>query len=132
MKVTLPKNYKQQFTIENLEQAKKVIALCKQDTTPIQDYAKNAINEIIAHGNTGASWLHAIYHVSAEVVLNKRYTHCWDQFGDDTGYMDVELEIVAETADGFIKAWCSMIDIWQIDGETDLADNWYYQYFRRD
>lgn len=128
MKVSLPINYRQRFTLEQLEQAKNVIKLCKEDTSNPADYAQIAINEIIKHGDTGASWLYEIHNVKATVEPNMRCHH--DQYGDDTGFMDVELDIVAETDHGFIHAWCRMIDIWQIDGEHDFASNWYYKYYR--
>ena len=107
MKVTLQKDYRKFYTLEDLERAKAVIAFEKDnDESSVKEWAEYAINEAI--GNEGR--IIEIYKADATTAKNCR---AWNLYGNDTQDMDVWVQAVAETTAGFVKIGAYLSDIWQ-------------------
>lgn len=136
MKVKLERNYKRYYTVEEYEQAKVVIAAEKEDETKVTDYAEMAVREFCR-----------VYHLTDSSILsvdtttgkNRRaYNAYTDSAGNESGCMDVFLDIYAEiymeADDGLFKRAilnlsAMLSDIWQIDGETDIARHMWGEIF---
>lgn len=110
MKVTLPKDYKNTFTLADLERAKAVIAYEKEDEETAKGWAEYAVREALKGTDDG---LQEVIKATAEVAGNGR---AWNLYGD-TGSMDVWIEATAETWDGFIKVGAYLSDIWGTTSE---------------
>lgn len=128
MKINMPNNYKNYFTVTEAAQAKQLIKLVKQDTMTLRELAEMAANEVVKHGDTPAAWIFRILDVQAEIVKNDRLKY--DFFGDNTGIMDVSLDITAETGHGYLRIFSACLsDIYRIDNEQDFAQFMSYQYY---
>lgn len=127
MKINMPKNYRQIFTLEEYDQVKNMIAILKDDGTPVTYYAEMAAQEVIRHGNTPASWLDEIVSVKAEAEINRSLGY--DFMGENCGQADVCLTVIAETGEGFLKIWAMLSDVFQVDGTANFAHKWYYKYY---
>ena len=96
MKVTLEKNYRKYYTLEDLDRARKVIAAEKEtDCTP-KEYAEMAIREALKNDDGIADdWIVEIFKAEAHTAKNCRV---WNLWGDDleTENMDVWIEFAAE------------------------------------
>lgn len=111
VKINFPKDYKNYFTVADVERAKKVIKDFKENPIDFYDMASMAIYDI------GGS-VNEIYSVKAEVCRDAG-TH--DAYYEDSGNIDVWLDIVAETSDGFIKLGCLLSEIMFISSEDHLT-----------
>ena len=111
MKVTLQKDYRKYYTLEDLERAKAVITFEKDnDESSVKEWSMYAINEAI--GNESS--IIEIYKADATTAKNSR---AWNLYGDDTQNMDVWIKATAETTAGFIKIGAYLSDIWQTGAE---------------
>ena len=124
MKVTLPKNYKEQYTIAQVEQMKAVIAAEKDDTETVKGWATYAVNEAI---KDDIDCIVEIYKATAETCMNNR---AWNAYSEDTGMVDVWIEAVAETSKGFVKVGAYLSDIWQT-GAEDYRTRMYVEKYSR-
>ena len=125
MKVRLPKDYKSIFTLEQLEQAKLVIAAEKDDDETVKGWAGYAIREAL---KDEPDYLVDVLKADATVAGNCRI---WNQYSvfpaeSASGKMDVWIEATAETTEGFIKIGAYLSDIWQTGG-TDYREHMYIQ-----
>lgn len=104
MKVTLQKDYRKIYTLDDLGRAKAIIAYEKEndEETP-RGWAEYAIREA---GENAIEILKA----TAETARNCR---AWNQYGDGSADMDVWIEATAETESGFVKIGAYLSDIWQ-------------------
>ena len=125
MKVTLPKNYREYYTLEDLDRAKLVIKAEKEDDCPIKEYAEMAVNHALK--NKG-DYLAEILKATAETTKNR---DVWDHYGEGSGRFDVWISATAETMNGFVKVSAYLSDIWQFDGETDFRPRMWIQYFTK-
>jgi len=111
MKVALEKEYRKVYTLEELEQAKMVIAFEKEDEETIEGWAEYAVREATKDRKDYADWLGAtVIKATATTATNIRV---YDAYGEGTGHMDVIIEATAETHKGFIKIAAYLSDIWQ-------------------
>lgn len=121
MRVKIARDYRSTYTLEQLDQAKAVIAWEKEnDDETAAGWATYAAN--LALKDTG-DYFREIIKAEAATALNCR---AWNAYGDDTGYMDVWIEALAETSDGFIKVGAYLSDIWQT-GAVDYREHMYIQ-----
>lgn len=124
MKVTLEKNYRKYYTLEDLDRARKVIAAEKEtDCTP-KEYAEMAIREALKNDDGIADdWIVEIFKAEAHTAKNHR---AWNLWGDslETETMDVWIEFAAELEQGYIKGGAYLSDIWQTGG-TDYREHMY-------
>lgn len=132
MKVTLEKNYRKYYTLEDLDHAKRVIAAEKEtDCTP-KEYAEMAIREALKNDDGIADdYIVEIFKAEAHTARNQRswnlYTMSDDDPDHETGDMDIWIEFTAELRHGYIKGGAYLSDIWQTGG-TDYRQ---YMYIRR-
>ena len=107
MKVTLQKDYRKYYTLEDLERAKAVITFEKDnDESSPKEWAEYAINEAI--GNESS--IIEIFRADASTAMNAR---AWNLYGDDTQNMDVWISAKAETTEGFVTVGAYLSDIWK-------------------
>jgi hypothetical protein len=127
MKVTLEKDYRKYYTLEELDQAKEVIKFEKEnDEGTIKSWAVYAANEALKHIDRYES-------VCEEQILTaqattSRNSRAWNEYGDNTGHMDVWIEFTAFTGSRFITGGACLTDIWQT-GATEYAHHMYYRVF---
>lgn len=121
MKVTLEKNFKSFYTIEDLEIAKSVIKSMKEDTSTVKDYFKMAVAEYLRKKE---GYCKEVISAEATTAQNRR---AWNAYGGDieSQHMDIWISGLAKVGynDGYIELGAYLTDIWQIDGETDVAEN---------
>ena len=108
MKVTLEERYREFYTLDDLDRAKAVIASEKDDFETAKGWAEMAVREALKGTDDG---LKRIIEASARTARNGRIS--WDGFCDGSGNMDVWIEGLAETWDGFAKFGAYLSDIWQ-------------------
>ena len=124
MKVTLEKDHRKWYTLEDLDRAKMVIAFEKEDEMTIKDWAQYAVNEALRYNRRG--YCNEVLKAEAHTAKNCR---AHDLYGDGTGNMDVYLDIVAETSDGFVKVGAYLSDIWAVDGNTPYYKHYFIRYY---
>ena len=127
MKVTFGKDCKKWMTVEQYEVAKTIIRDMKDDESTPAEYAVYAVNAIGKAFDIGSCT--KVFECTATIAGNRRI---WNQFGDDTGTLDIWLEGTARTWDGFVEFGAYLTDIWSISGDNavDLAKNhMYYKIF---
>ena len=124
MKVTLEKNYRKLYTLDDLDRARKVIAAEKEtDCTP-KEYAEMAIREALKNDDgITDDWIVEIFKAEAHTAKNHR---AWNLWGNslETENMDVWIEFAAELEQGYIKGGAYLSDIWQTGG-TDYREHMY-------
>jgi len=125
MKVTMEKDYKRLYTLEDIDRAKAVMAYEKEDEETAAGWAGYAIREALK--GTGAYDRDDILMASAHTAKNCR---AWDAYGDGTGDMDIWIEAVARTSEGFVEVGAYLSDIWQT-GATDYRQHMFIQRYGR-
>ena len=66
IKATLPKNYKELFTIKEAETAKRIIKDLKTWDDTLENFARYALNDIL---RDKAEWIEVIYFTSLMLLL---------------------------------------------------------------
>ena len=124
MKVKLEKDYRNYYTINDLEKAKAVIKFMKEeDSSTVKEYAEYAVREALRDTDV---FDHEIITAEAHTAGNRRV---WDAYGEGTGSMDVWVEALAETSEGYIKCGAYLTDIWQT-GSEHYKQNMYIKRFK--
>ena len=120
MKVTLEKNYRKYYTLEDLDRAKRVIAAEKEDESTVKEWAEMAIREAIKNDEgIPNDYIVEIFKAEAHTAKNCRV---WNAYGyidpeeANTQDMDVWIEFAAELEHGYIKGGAYLTDIWQTGG----------------
>ena len=108
MKVTLDKDYKEYYTLRDIERAKEVIRNCKEDTQTAADYAKTAARLLFKYKGLSHGYLDVL-RAEAHTGFNSR---CWNQYGDDTGKLDVIVHGIVQGLDAYVEFWANLTDIW--------------------
>ena len=126
MKVTLEKDYRKYYTLEDLDHAKTVIECEKGDDFTPKDWAVYAANEAMNHH---AKFLYRfedsdIIQASARTAKNCRV---WNQYGD-TADMDVWIDFTAFSGNYFIVGGGYISDI-NKHGSEDYGEHLYYRVF---
>lgn len=114
IKAILPKDYKELFTIAETENAKRIIKDLKTWDDTAEDFARYALNDIIRNR---AEWTREIYFTSAEIC---RDLGTQNAYFEGSGYMDIWLEFVGETSEGFYKVGCLLSEVWAIGGDNHI------------
>ena len=125
MRVNLEKEYKRYYTLEQLDQAKAVIATEKEDEETAKGWAVYAVNEALK--GTGEYFRDEILKAEAHTARNCR---AWNLYGEGTGEMDVWVEILARTSEGFMECGAYLSDIWQ-SGAVEYKQHMYIQRYGR-
>lgn len=131
MKVTLEKDYRKYYTLDDLDRARKVIAAEKEDESTVKEWAEMAIREALKNDDgIYDDYIVEIFKAEAHTAKNHRvwnvYGYC-DPEEANTQDMDVWIEFAAETESGYIKGGAYLSDIWQTGG----ADYRQHIYIRR-
>ena len=121
MKVKMPKNYRQKFTLEEHEIAKRIIKDMKEDESTVKEYLEYACNEVLKDKD----WTEEILKAEATTERNGRI---WDAYGEGTNNMDVWIEGVARTGHGFLIIGAYLTDIWNT-GSTPYAEHCFVKRF---
>lgn len=122
MKVTLEKNYKDIYTITDLEAAKMVITYEKDDEDTAKGWAEYAVREALKGRND------ALDHVIEADARTTKNSRAWELYGEGTRNFDVWITATAETSRGFVKIGACLSDIWQT-GATTYKNHMFIQYF---
>lgn len=123
MKVTLDKDYRDLYTLSDLERAKEVIKFMKEDTSTVKEYAEYAIREALKDTDVFDG---EIITAEAHTAGNRRV---WDAYGEGTASMDVWITALARTSEGFIECGAYLTDIWQT-GSEPYKQNMYIKRFK--
>ena len=122
MKVTMPENWKQIFTMEKVEIARQIIRQEKDDDETPAGWAEYAIREAL---KDSGDYLSEILRAKAEIAGNYRAN---DAYFEGSGQMDVWISAVAKTANGFIEAHAYLTDIWQT-GAASYKEHMFIRYY---
>ena len=128
MKVTLEKDYRKYYTLDDLDRARKVIAAEKEDESTVKEWAEMAIREALKNDD-GIYDDHIVEIFKAEAHTAKNH-RVWNAYGycdpeeANTQDMDVWIEFAAEIENGYIKGGAYLSDIWQTGG-TDYRQHIY-------
>ena len=124
MKVRLEDDYKRRYTLEDLEAAKRVIAIEKEDECSAAEMAEYAVREAL---KGSGDYLREIIKAEARTARNNRV---WNAYGDDTQNMDVWVSAIAKTSAGYMEASAYLSDIWQT-GAVDYQRHMYIETFKK-
>ena len=118
MKVTLGKNYRKYYTLDDLDRARKVIAVEKEDDCPVKEYAEMAIREALKNDDGIAEdYIVEIFKAESHTAKNRRVWNAYYGSPDDeTEDMDIWIEFAAELGNGYITGGAYLSDIWQTGG----------------
>lgn len=117
MKVKLEDRYREFYTLEDLDHARAVIASEKEDEETPAGWLAYAAREV---AKDQLWFVSRIIEASAHTARNR---FAWNAYGE-TGNMDIWIEGLAETDDGFLKVGAYLTDIWQT-GSVDYRDRLY-------
>lgn len=128
MKVTLPKDYRKRFTLEQMDIARRISRDMKDDTSTPAEYIVYAVND----------WLRAAHkHDYCEEVLKataqfEGNCRIYEAYGEGTDCMDIWIDATVRTGAGFLVIGAYLTDIWEISSETSHADHYYARYYTED
>lgn len=126
MKVTLPKDYRKRFTLEQVDIARRIIRDMKDDMSTPAEYIEYAVRDYFKATNM-ADCTDAVLTASAIVEPNRR---SWNEYGEDTQEMDIWVEATVRTFGGFLVIGAYLTDIWCISSEDSRADHYHTRYFK--
>lgn len=126
MKVTLPKDYRKTFTLEDMDIARRIIRDMKEDDTTPTWYAEVALGHWIFKRLKNRDGVYEVLRATAEISKNRR---SWEAYGEDTRQMDIWIEAVAKTFDGYLELGAYLTDINGIAPNTDFTDHMYARYY---
>lgn len=124
MKVKMDKEYRRNYTLEDIDRAKMVIAFEKEnDEDTAKGWAKYAVNEAAKAYDD-----YSVEIIKADATTAKNY-RAWNLYGDGSQDMDVWVEATAKTVNGFIEVGAYLSDIWQT-GAVDYTRHMYTKYYK--
>lgn len=123
MKVKLEKNYRRYYTLEDLDRAKMVISSVKEDESTVEEYAEYAVNEV----SDRFGGCMEVIRATAQTAKNSR---AWDAYGEGTETMDVWVEGLARTFDGYLEFGAYLSDIYA-SGVTLYGHLMYTNFYER-
>ena len=119
MKVTLEKDYRKCYTLEELDMAKAVIKAEKEDDTyTAKEWAEYAAREALRNE---LGCLIEVIRAEAEMAKNCR---AWNNYNEESGNIDVWIRFIAETTKGFIRGGAYLSDIWNT-GSVEYKQHMY-------
>lgn len=122
MKVTLEDNYREFYTLKEVEQARRLIADMKDDETTAKQAATWAAEAICRTCNDTVK---EVFTATATTAGNRRV---WNWYGTDSGKFDVWIKGKAETEKGFISFGAYLSDIYSISEDYPMTEHMYIQY----
>ena len=125
MKVNITKKTKEAIYASQLDAAKTVVACCKEEeeTTP-KWYAEMAAALLLDENYP------TIYTAEAYVMPNCRV---WNQYGEETGNLDVWIDFTAKSWETFIEGGCYLSDLWSLcsDNREEVKSHMYCLRYER-
>ena len=126
MRVTLEKEYKDRYTLCDLQIARTVIESMKEDDSTPAEYAAMAAR--VALKGRSDDWFDDVLKATATTARNGRI---WSAYYDGSGMFDVWIDATIRTGKGFMIIGAYLTDIWQT-GAADYSDHIYCRYFREE
>ena len=124
MRVHMDKEYRRNYTLEDIDRAKMVIAFEKEnDEDTAKDWAEYAVNEAAKVYDD-----YSVEIIKAIATTAKNY-RAWNLYGDGSQDMDVWVEATAKTVNGFIEVGAYLSDIWQT-GAVHYTNHMYIKYYK--
>lgn len=129
MKVTLQKDYRNIYTLSDLEHAHLVIAEMREDESTAKAYAEMAVREALEGRE---DYLDYIVTATAHTAKNCRIldAYGWGDGETGSGNMDVIIAFTARTYSGFVEGEAYLTDIWQTGCEP-YKHHMFVQYFQK-
>lgn len=124
MKVALQKDYRSFYTLDDMDIAKRIIAEEKEDEETATGWAEYAVNEYLRDSD---EYLREIIKADARTARNGRI---WDAYFDGSGSMDVWIECLAKTSEGYIELGAYLSDIW-LTGSTPYKNKMYVEHYTK-
>lgn len=129
MKVKLEEKYRRYYTLEELDAAREIIKQEKEeDNSTAKEWAEYAIREALLDDD-----MHYIDYISkvisAEATTSKN-SRANNAYTNDSGNMDVWIEAVAKTWNGYIEIGAYLTDIWQT-GVKHYKEHMYIEYYKK-
>lgn len=121
MKVKLEENYRRNYTLEDFDRAKKVIAFEKDDPDTASGWAVYAVNEV----QEQFGWCDEVLRATASTYKN---VDAWNAYGDGSGNMDIWIEGIAKTTKGYLEFGAYLSDIWEA-GITPFGHRMYTRFY---
>lgn len=122
MKVTIKKDSFRYLTVNEYEHAKQIVRDMKDDGMTAREYAESAAAAILNSESYRAQADGCREILKADATICRDNATEWDRFGEGCGDLNVWVEAVAETFDGFLKFACLLSDIWNLDGSAEMAN----------
>lgn len=126
MKVKLTPRAKEVITLAEVPTVRKLIRQMQEDSSTVEDYAKQAVN--IAYDN--AAYSVEILTASAEIAKNECI---WDTYYDGSRSFDIWIEAKAfVNSEEFCIIGAHLSDIWSItaDNQEEIFSRMYVKYFK--
>lgn len=121
MKVTLEKDYRKYYTLDDLDRAKAVIKAEKEDEMSAKDWAEYAAREALRGEDESL-----VEVIKAEATTAKN-CNAWNRYSDESADMDVYIRFLAETTKGFIQGGAYLSNIWET-GATEYKRHMYIRW----
>lgn len=126
MKVTLPSNYRNWFTLDDLDIAKEVIKVMKDDESKVSYYANLAVAHALDVRYSGKDYCKEILKADAEVCKNNR---AFNVLFDGSLNFDVWVTAIAQTMYGFIEVQAYLSDIWSMSYDNNYTPHMLIHYY---
>lgn len=127
MKVALPKDYRKLYTLEELDIARSIIRDMKEDESTPAEYITYAINHWMSNTGNGG-YIKDVYKATAEIAKNHR---AWNAYSEESQGMDIWIQAVAETEEGFLRIEAYLTDIWSLSADVDYTPRFYTEFYTR-
>lgn len=121
MKVKLEEKYRDLYTLNEVQAARRVIKEVAEDEETAAGWAAYSAREAL---KGMAVSVREVVKASAETARNCR---AWDSYFEGSGHMDVLVQALVETSEGYMEVSAYLTDIWQTGAEDYRA----HMYVRR-
>lgn len=133
MKVTLPKDYRKMFTLEELDIARTIIRDMKEDTSTPAEYIVYAVYDWLDSIRANAKDIKDydfFRKVLSATATPQKNRNAWDAYGEGTQHMDIWIDAIVRTSNGFLVIGAYLTDIWSISEDCSMIDRYYTRYYK--
>lgn len=121
MKVKLEKDYRDLYTLNEVQAARRIIKEVAEDEETAAGWAAYSAREALKDTD---EYVREVVKASAETSRNCR---AWDSYFEGSGRMDVWVWALVSTSEGYMEVSAYLTDIWQTGAEDYRA----HMYVRR-
>ncbi len=115
MKVNITKESRAWMTLDEHEQAKKIVRDMREDESSAREYLEMAARCWLWNSHkTAGDFFESVLSADAEICRNGNK---WGAYSDESGCLDIWLYGTVETRYGFLKLGVCLSDVWQIGAE---------------